>query len=409
MSASNGFSPPTLPHDTGLPLDDFEAWLLRRLIAHHREPIEGSPISDWLRTYLNVMDVRTDLGQSLILNMLSADALRRFKLQDPRSSEPILTRESQPESKWHILHASQLDQLPPLQWLIKGEIAAKCLSVLFGQSGAGKSFVALDYALQIASHYPVMYVAAEGQSGYRDRKNAWLRHHHQANTKLYFCLNSLPMLDKGEISSFIEAIRPVAPVLVVIDTLAQCMVGGDENTQRDMSRFINACQFIMEQLGAAVLVVHHTVKNGTSERGSGALRGASDTMIELTNDDGLIRLSCSKSKDTEPFPDRFLQLLPVPVDEGRSSCVVIAAEKVLHQKGERLSPNQRSILETLNMNQFQEAGASVKQINENTQIVSRSIHRTLDRLMEWNYVRQGRKGEPYFITDEGKQRLGVRQ
>ena len=59
---------------------------------------------------------------------------------------------------------------------------------LYGPSGVGKSFVALDYALCTATgrsylgRYesllgPVLYIAGEGVSGLRNRVKAWLAHH----------------------------------------------------------------------------------------------------------------------------------------------------------------------------------------------------------------------------------------
>jgi predicted ATP-dependent serine protease len=243
-----------------------------------------------------------------------------IRQQDPYSTEPTYTT-PQPESPFKLYHASELDSLPSVQWLVEGEIPAKSLTALFGGSGTGKSFVTLDHALRIAQSVPVVYVAAEGETGYRDRKNAWVAHFRQKVGALYFCFQAVRMLDIAEVQTFITAIRPLSPGLVILDTLARCMLGGDENSARDMGQFIESCGLIRQQLGAAVLVVHHTSKNGNAERGSSALRGACDSMIELNNDDGLITLACSKSKDASPFPKRYLRLVTVHLSPERSSCV----------------------------------------------------------------------------------------
>jgi hypothetical protein len=59
---------------------------------------------------------------------------------------------------------------------------------------------------------------------------------------------------------------------------------------------------------ATVLLVHHTVKGGGTERGSSALRGAADVMIECSCGafDKPILLKCTKMKDAEPFRDAGL-------------------------------------------------------------------------------------------------------
>src|SRR5690606_40752188 len=51
---------------------------------------------------------------------------------------------------------------------------------------------------------------------------------------------------------------------------------------------------------AAVVLIHHKGKgNGSRERGSSALRGAVDVMIEVGKDKELITLKCTKSRSEE--------------------------------------------------------------------------------------------------------------
>src|SRR3712207_1817312 len=63
------------------------------------------------------------------------------------------------------------------------------------------------------------------------------------------------------------------PDLIVVDTLARCMRGGDENNARDMGQAVEGLEFLKRTLGAAVLVIHHTTKGRDTERGSRAVRG----------------------------------------------------------------------------------------------------------------------------------------
>ena len=59
--------------------------------------------------------------------------------------------------------------------------------------------------------------------------------------------------------------------MVVIDTLARCFGGNDENDARDMGAFIEGCDVIKQKTGATVLVVHHSGKDeGKGARGSSA-------------------------------------------------------------------------------------------------------------------------------------------
>jgi hypothetical protein len=103
---------------------------------------------------------------------------------------------------------------------------------------------------------------------------------------------------------------PEPPVLLVVDTMARTMVGGDENAARDVGRFI---QSVDAQDVTARLVVHHTGKDGLFERGSNALRGAADLMVRLERDGQSPRVSvtCDKSKDFDRWAPITLERRPV--------------------------------------------------------------------------------------------------
>jgi len=369
-------------------------------MALKNDPIEGAPISDWLSVFLKKVDIRTAAGIEFLSGLIGSE-FNKVLLQNPNSSEPTQSYAAYNNNGWRIYPVNDLDKLPPVQWLIDNEIPAKSLTVLYGTSGSGKSFIALDYALRIAQHAPVVYVAAEGETGYADRKNAWISHFRNNPGSLYFCFNTVRMLDLQNVKSFTDAVIPISPKLIVIDTLARCMVGGDENSARDMGLFVESCDQIKQQLDAAVLVVHHTGKNSASERGSSALRGACESMIELSNDDGLITLSCSKSKDAQPFAPRFLRLVNVQVSPQRSSCAVIPSDKVAHVKGQPLTANQKAVLQALKMETFLTVGAKSSQLISTCGISERTIYRVLSPLIKWGYVEQGKRGDPYKITEEG--------
>ena len=105
------------------------------------------------------------------------------------------------------------------------------------------------------------------------------------------------------------------PVLIVLDTLARCFVGGEENSARDSGLLIAAASTIQRQTEAAVLLVHHTGKTNLDiERGSSALRDAADVMIRQKKDlSGLIRVSNDKQKDADEFPPVSCRLCEVVV------------------------------------------------------------------------------------------------
>jgi RecA-family ATPase len=65
--------------------------------------------------------------------------------------------------------------MPPPRWLIRDWLPASSLILIYGEPGAGKTFVALDIAVAIATGRDwngnkvargiVLYIAAEGVAG----------------------------------------------------------------------------------------------------------------------------------------------------------------------------------------------------------------------------------------------------
>ena len=77
-----------------------------------------------------------------------------------------------------------------------------------------------------------------------------------------------------------DGIKEVRPALVVFDPMAECF-GGDENRSDDvkvMSRFLNS---VAHEFNTTILLTHHCTKDGTSMRGSSALKAFPDSLLYL--------------------------------------------------------------------------------------------------------------------------------
>jgi hypothetical protein len=135
-----------------------------------------------------------------------------------------------------------------------------------------------------------------------------------------------PNLFRGEAEAFITAIRRHNPALVVIDTLARSSVGAEENSARDMGEVNDAVDEIAKKLNCLVLLVHHSGKGG-GERGSSAIRGATDGICEvIRHESGTRELvlggPTAKIKDGDDDGESiFFKLLKVG-----ESCVVVPGE-----------------------------------------------------------------------------------
>lgn len=234
-----------------------------------------------------------------------------------------------------LYSTDELMHLPPPEWLIDDILTISTsgsFNVLYGPSGIGKSFIALDAGMSVGAGISwqgrptrqglVVYVSAEGVAGLGQRANAWLRGTGLDSNDVHIAwlMESVPVYDASEeldtlLARFDELHEQ--PALVIIDTLARCF-NGNENETEDMGNFIKGCDRIRAECGSAVLAIHHTNASEGRERGNGALRAATDTMIQVMpgtrahgHVPGLMTISCSKQKDAAPFAPGIGRLVPV--------------------------------------------------------------------------------------------------
>ncbi|XWO45960.1 AAA family ATPase [[Pseudomonas] boreopolis] len=242
------------------------------------------------------------------------DAADDFDVWD--EVEPIGER-----ARRRFLNINDLKALPPPRWLVPGLLVEDSIAAIYGAPESGKSFLALDIAMAIAGGVDwhgrrvtgggVLYVAAEGASGFGKRVRAW-------EIDRGIDVGKFPLwLDHGEInlaaerdggvhafvSDVVEELGPLR--LVVIDTLNQTAAGADENSAKDMGRYIASMKRIRDETGATVVVVHHSGKDpGKGMRGSSSLLGAMDTTVEVSRDKEMraITVTVHKQKDAEREP-----------------------------------------------------------------------------------------------------------
>ena len=248
-----------------------------------------------------------------------------------------------------LTHA-QLQAIPTPEELVRGHLPAGGLALLYGPRGIGKTFFALDLALSIDAgiNYhgyavrqgPVAYILAEGRGGLTRRVAAWLEERGRRETGARFLCRSVRLLDPTDVDRLVAQLASwsTPPALVVVDTMARCLVPGDENSTADMSGAVAALDRIGEATGALRLVVHHTGHDKTRERGSTALGAAADTVMAVSKDADVLTLQCEKQRDAVEFQPIRFRLHPV----GQS----VTPVRVLGA-GSGLSDAERQVLEVL--------------------------------------------------------------
>lgn len=223
---------------------------------------------------------------------------------------------------FRTLSLGELENLKDPEWIVDGILPADAMTTVFGAPGSTKSFWSLDIACCIASGLAfngvkvrkgkVIYTVGEGLRGMKLRIEAWKLAHPSADyealhNNLIIIPRAITLLDKTEASMLIntaEAINDNGELRAfIIDTWARALTGGEENSAKDTGIAISVCETVRAKTGASPIIVHHTGTEGTRERGSTALRGATDTSILMVKDEvsGLVTVSCKKMKDGEPF------------------------------------------------------------------------------------------------------------
>jgi hypothetical protein len=256
-------------------------------------------------------------------------------VRDARAIVDGLGSEVEPKpGRFRLLTADDLRQLAPPQPLIDGVLFKETLAAIYGSEGTYKSFAALDMSLCLAAgipwhgrqvaRSPFVYVAAEGSSGLRQRLEAWERANgRDAPDGCHWITDAPQLLDDAEVDDLLTALEDILPPpeLVTLDTVSRCLVGGDENAGKDMSRFVAGADRIKRTLGCTVLLIHHAARAGNI-RGFTGLPAALDTELHTELDHGVLRLSCDKSKDAAPFAPLLFLPRVVYLGDGRSSVVL---------------------------------------------------------------------------------------
>jgi hypothetical protein len=203
-------------------------------------------------------------------------------------------------------------------YLIKNLLGSTAMAVVYGESGTGKTFLALHISLSVSAgtavfghrvrRVGVVYIAAEAGRGIESRVAA-AKHEIEYPETMPFAAITTPIdlcTDKADLEKLISTIRAAdigMPVeLIVIDTLSRTMGGGNENQPDDMGAFVTNVDRLRAETGAAVLIVHHSGKDASrGARGHSLLRAATDTEIEVTRDEATKIATARVTKQRE-FP-----------------------------------------------------------------------------------------------------------
>lgn len=228
--------------------------------------------------------------------------------------------------------------LPPKEWLIEPVLGPGDIGMIYGPPGSGKSFLVIDaifaacrgvrWAMRFDTTraLAVAYCAGEGLGGLPQRFAAAAQQHGVDDLPKFTFFDSAPQLftpDREHSDATAETIGRFvrewqqrqkdgtagALDILIVDTLHSATAGADENSAQDMGQVLSAVKAASKALGCAVMLVHHSNKAGTGERGSSAMRGAMDFMIEVKPTAGKFVMECAKLKDAPAWKPQTFDLV----------------------------------------------------------------------------------------------------
>ena len=198
-----------------------------------------------------------------------------------------------------VYSAEQLcsSEVGELTWILKDWIMAGGINLIAGMPAAGKSFLALDLAIGIASTgfawndqpVPLGKVTYHFLDGsFRGMRSRVLKLCNargiQPPANLTFDFSPLSLREPHEVLALKQRISSQGVSVVIFDVMAKFAPGADENSVAEMSPLMNSMREIANQLGTTFILIHHLNKGISNDfsyrvRGSTDILGSVDTAI----------------------------------------------------------------------------------------------------------------------------------
>lgn len=293
-----------------------------------------------------------------------------------KSVTPAKFEEDVEESVARTLPYVQASNLPgwePPRELIEGMLIEGGMTVIYGDSNTGKSFLTLDMAAHVTlgrdwfgrrvKQGAVVYLAAESPRSIIDRSRALADKLDASLDQLFITNCPIDLYDpNGDGLAVVNTIdqieqqHGVKVCMVVADTLARIMGAGDENATKDMGVVVKNVDVIRAATNTQFVLIHHTGKDASKgARGSSALRAATDTEIEVSDPGNQApkQFKVTKQRDLEGRGEVYgfilnsVRLGMGVFDNVVTTCYVQQAEPVEADPEAKLTTKQSMVLDLI--------------------------------------------------------------
>lgn len=270
--------------------------------------------------------------------------------------------------------------------LIKGLLPRNGIAFIGGQSGAGKTFIAVDLAVALATGQTffqrkikekvgVVFIAGEGAQTLQPRLTVARMARNVDTTLPIAWTDNFPDFTKEEeVKGFMRKLRGLKAQMlrtygvrlgaIIVDTLAAVFSLQDENDNSEASKIIRMMKVIGDALDVLIIPIHHYGKGAeTGLRGASAWRAGSDSVLSITAErnqltgvvsDHSLWLAKSRVGEEGPVGAFVLRTMLLGMDEDNdelTSCYVVPEAAVRKTVAERRE-NEVVALELLGVGEW---------------------------------------------------------
>ncbi len=289
------------------------------------------------------------------------------------------------------------------QWMVDTLWSEQAVGIVGGEPKCGKSLLALDLAVAVATGVPclrhyrsagsgtVLLFAAE-DAGHRVRKRLQGIAHAAATPfdELDIAVIDVPTLrldQRSDRQRLQETVERIEPRLLILDPLVR-LHSVDENAAGEVAPILGFLRELQRRFETAVLLVHHARKSGGSRPGQ-ALRGSSelhawgDSNLYLRRRDRKIVMTV-EHRDAQGLSDIELEL----VDDGYGPAFRLHRKAADEDRPETATVEQRIVRAIAQA----EKPLSKAQIRSRAAARNASVVAAIERLTQEGRIERAPKG-----------------
>jgi hypothetical protein len=195
--------------------------------------------------------------------------------------------------RFNVVHFDEVNLSVAKEYVVQGVLGAGEFSLFVAKPGTAKSVLVGDIGLHIAAGKEwhgrkvkqglVVFFAAERSSLTERRVAAWRKKHGEAGIPFVIVSGKLDLttgtIDAKELTKTTAELSAGFGLpcrLVILDTVTRTFGPGDQNSSKDMQRYVLSVDELVAATGAHVAAIHHSGWAGDRGKGAIDLDGAVD-------------------------------------------------------------------------------------------------------------------------------------